>query len=177
MGLIDPKFDFGFDVLEKGIHIVEVKEARVEPPKAGKASGKCYSVRLAAVGGNQDGVTHVEYFYEITKDDFSLSKMAGFLYKLGIIKTLQKVDTAAFLTPDFENRWKNGMIGKRMGIKVKHGYADNDKEKENPRSESQSYYSYDEVVAILNKGKTASAASTTPAPETPAAPAASAPWA
>lgn len=175
MGLIDPKFDFGFDVLAKGTYVLEVKEARIEPQKEGKKSGKCYSVRLAAVGGDQDGVTHVEYFYEITTNDFSFSKMAGFLYKLGIIKTLSKIDTALFLTPDFENRWKNGMTGKRMGMKIKHGYAETDTNKENPRSESQSYLSLDEVTAILNKGTVTTPAPS--APETPAAPAAPAPWA
>jgi len=176
MGLVDPKFEFGFDVLAKGPVRLEVKEAGIDAPKEGKKSGKCYWVKLAAIGGDQDGVSHREYFYEITKDDFSLSKLAGFLYKLGVIKVLQKVDTASFLTQDFENRWKNGMIGKRMGMKIKHGYAEDDKSKENPRSESQVYYSDDEIVAILNKGKSATA-STPTAPETPAAPAAPAPWA
>ena len=88
MGLVDPKFDFSFDVLAKGLHIVEVKEASIEPAKEGKTSGKRYWVRLAAVGGDQDGVSHIESFFEITKNDFSFSKMAGFLYKLGVIKAL-----------------------------------------------------------------------------------------
>ncbi len=174
MGLVDPRFDFSFDVLAKGLHIVEVKEANIEPAKEGKESGKRYWVRLVAVGGDQEGVSHMESFFEKTKNDFSFSKMAGFLYKLGVIKALGKVDTALFLTPDFENRWKNGMIGKRMGIKIKHGFADDDKAKENPRSESQAYLSYEEATTKAGKGTS----EVPKAPETPAAPAASpAPWA
>lgn len=176
MGLIDPKTSFEFDVLAKGPVRVEVKEAGIDAPKGGKKSGKCYWVKVVAVGGDQEGVSHREYFYEITKDDFSFSKMAGFLYKLGVIKTLGKIDTAIFLTPDFENRWKNGMISKRMGLKIRHGYAEDDKEKNNPRSESTEYYSDDEIVAILNKGKVVPMTNT-PINQTPAAPAAPAPWA
>jgi len=172
MGQVDPKFNFAFDVLSKGYHALEVKEAGIEPQGEGKTSGKRYWVRLAAIVGDQEGVSHIENFFEKTKNDFSFSKMAGLLYKLGVIKNLGKVDTANFLTPDFENRWKNGMNGKKMGCKSKYRYAENDKDKETPFSDLEQYLSYDEVMAILNKGGKqveAPVAST----ETPATPA---PW-
>jgi len=177
MGVVDPKFDFGFDTLAKGTYVFDVKEASIEPQKEGKKSGKRYWVRLIAVGGDQDGVSHLESFFENTKDDFSFSKMAGFLYKLGIIKTLGKVDTSIFLTTDFENRWKNQLGGKKMGGTITHRYVEDDKNKENPQSNLQRYLTVDEALAIINKGK---ATPSSPAPlETPAAPAASspAPWA
>lgn len=177
MGLVDPKFSFGFDTLAKGTYILEVKEAGIEAEGAGKSSGKRYWVRLAAVGGDQEGVSHIESFFEKTKNDFSFSKMAGFLYKLGVIKTLQKVDTANFLTPDFENRWKNGLNGKKLGAKIGHRFADDDKSKETPFSDLKDYYSYDEVQAILQKGKSGSPSPTMPSLEMPATGTEKPPWA
>ncbi len=177
MGIVDPKFDFGFDTLAKGTYVLEVKETGIEPPKPDKKSGKRYWVRLVAVGGDQDGVSHLESFFEITKDDFSFSKMAGLLYKLGVIKTLGKIDTSLFLSADFENRWKNQLTGKKMGGTITHRYAEDDKAKENPQSNLQRYLTVDEALAIIDKGK--ATAPVPAAPETPAAPAAStpAPWA
>jgi hypothetical protein len=176
MGTIDPRFDFGFDTLAKGTYVLEVKETGIEEQKEDKKSGKRYWVRLVAVGGDQDGVSHLESFFEKTKDDFSFSKMAGFLYKLGIIKTLGKIDTSVFLTPDFENRWKNQLSGKKMGGDIIHRYAEDDKNKENPYSSLRRYLTVDEALVIINKG---SPKQVTAPPETsaPTAASAPAPWA
>ena len=176
MGQVDPKFDFGFDTIAKGTYVLELKEASIEPEGTGKKSGKRYWARLAVIGGDQDGLTHIESFFEKTKDDFSFSKMAGFLYKLGVIKTLGKVNTDLFTTPDFENRWKNSMNGRKMGAKIRHRFADEDKNHETPRSDMEKYYSYDEVMAILNKGKAGPAVTGQPAVNETPAPAEKAPW-
>lgn len=165
MGYVDPVFEFGFDVLDKGIYGFEVKETGIEPPKADKTSGKRYWVRLIAIGGGQDGVSHMENFFEVTKGDFSFSKMAGLLYKLGVIKSLGKIDTAFFLTPDFEQKWLKGLNGKRIGAKIKHRFDKDDKDHQNPRSDIERYMTYDEAMTIINKGST-TPTSTPPAPAT-----------
>lgn len=153
MGQVDPKFSFDFDVIDKGTYRFKVKETGIDPQGEGKKSGKRYWARLVVNGGGQDGLSHMEGFFEKTKDDFSFSKMAGFLYKLGIIKSLGRIDTSMFLTPEFENKWKNGLAGREMGGKIGHRTKDKDgKEMDNPQSELKAYYSLDEVLAILNKG-------------------------
>ena len=176
MGLVDPIFEFGFDVLDKGVYGFEVKETGIEQPKADKTSGKRYWVRLIAVGGGQDGVSHMESFFEITKDDFSFRKLAGFLYKLGVIKSLGKVDTANFLTPDFEQKWLKGLNGKRMGGEIGHRFDKADKSHETPRSDLKKYMTYDEAMTIINKGtgKDVSASGGTAQSPTPATE--KAPW-
>lgn len=151
MALIDPLFEFGFDVLNPGYQQLEVKETGIEAQKSGKASGKRYWVRLVAIGGGQDGVSHLESFFEKTKEDFSFRKLAGFLYKLGVIK-LGKVDTDHFLTTDFETKWLKGINGKRMGGKFRHKFADDDKTKSTPRSDMEKYLTFDEAGTLRDKG-------------------------
>lgn len=181
MALIDPIFEFGFDVLEPGYHQLEVKETGIEKQKEGKSSGKRYWIRLAAVGGGQDGVSHIESFFEKTKDDFSFRKMAGLLYKLGVIK-LGKVDTEHFLTADFETKWLKGINGRRMGGKFKYRYDAEDKAKANPRSDMEKYLTFDEAGTLKAKGSVIpasvpAAGAETPAPEAPPAAAKTpAPW-
>ncbi|MBE3137629.1 MAG: hypothetical protein IMZ43_09620 [Thermoplasmata archaeon] len=172
MGLVDPIFEFGFDVLDKGVYGFEVKETGIEPPKADKTSGKRYWVRLIAMGGSQDGTSHMESFFEITKDDFSFRKMAGLLYKLGVIKSLGKIDTAFFLTSDFEQKWLRGINGKKMGGKIKHRFDKDDRDHQNPRSDLEKYMTYDEAMTIINKGSPPVVGATT----APPAPAEKAPW-
>jgi len=166
MGQVDPRFSFEFDVIEKGTYRVKVKETNVELEGVGKESGKRYWARLVVVGGDQEGLSHMESFFEKTKNDFSFSKMAGFLYKLGVIKTLGKVDTSMFTSPEFEERWKKQLVDKMMGIKIGHKTKDKDgREMDRPQSKVDVYYSIDEVTAILSKGPKSS---TPKPPETPA---------
>ncbi len=152
MGQVEPKFSFDFDVIEKGTYAFFIKETNVEPEGEGKKSGKRYWARCVVEGGNQDGLSHLESFFEKTKDDFSFSKMAGFLYKVGMLKTLGKVDTSIFLSPEFEERFKKQLPDKKFGAKIGHQTKDKDgKLLDNVRSTMQAYYTYDEVKAILGK--------------------------
>jgi hypothetical protein len=102
--------------------------------------------------------------------------MAGFLYKLGFIRTLGKVDTAAFLTPEFEEQWKKALTGRKMGGKIGHRTKDKDgKELDNIQSELKVYYSYDEVKSILaGKGEPGVVGNTMSSVQE--APKAKAPW-
>ncbi len=169
MGQVDPKFNFDFDVIEKGTYAFVIKETNVELEGTGKKSGKRYWARCVVEGGDQDGLSHLESFFEKTKDDFSFSKMAGFLYKVGMLKTLGKVDTSIFLSPEFEERFKKQLPGKKLGAKIGHQTKDKDgKLLDNVRSTMQAYYTYDEVRAILGKKgaiKNAETPATASAPE------------
>jgi hypothetical protein len=170
-----------FDTIEKGTYRFKIREAAVEPQGEGKASGKRYWARCVVVGGSQDGLSHIESFFQKTKDNFSKRKMAGFLIKVGFIKNPAGITSEAFDTPEFEERFKKTLPGKEFGAKIGWRYDDKDTDKEKPRSQMNVYYSLDEYMATSNKN-TATASPVTGQPEVqqgppaPTAPPAAAIW-
>lgn len=163
MGDVTPRTNFEFDVCPKGTFLFEIKETGIEE-KEGRASGKRYWIRLAVVGGENEGTTHMESFFENSKDDFSFSRLAGFLMKIGILPSdLKKFDTNAFRSEKFESSFKRTLKGLRMGSKIAWRYKDDDKNHENPQSEMRIYYSEAEVKELLAKKATAIAGAPTPA--------------
>jgi len=153
MGVIGPRYSTDFDVIPKGTYLFEAKESGIENtnPKEGKPK-RHYWVRLAVVDGENEGMTHRESFYSDTKDDFSFQKMFGFLIKLGIMPSdLTTIDTKIFLSEKFEDRFRRGIKGARMGGKITWRYKEEDKAKENPQSEMRTYYTEAEVMELLGK--------------------------
>ena len=152
MGTVDPRFNFEFDIVDKGEYAFVVKETAVEPPKDGQKSGRRFWARLVVESGEEEGKSHMESFFETTKEDFSFSKLAGFLYKLGFIPTLGKINTDIFKTPEFEERWKKSVPGLKMGGKIGHRTKDKDgKLMDKVQSELRAYYTYAEIRDILAK--------------------------
>lgn len=151
MSEVIPRVNFEFDCVPKGTYLFEIKETGIEE-KAGRASGKRYWVRLAVVGGENEGNTHMESFFENSKEDFSFSRLVGFLMKIGILPAdLKKFDTNAFRSEKFEDNFKRTLKGLRMGSKISWRYKDDDKNKENPQSEMRIYYTEAEVKELLAK--------------------------
>ena len=160
----------------------KIKETKVEPQKEGKTSGKQFVATCTVVGGSQEGLNHFERFFEITKDNFSLSKLAGFLVKLGALKVTGPVDIAMFKTPEFEQKWLKSVPGREFGMKIGHRTKGADGQAlDQPQSDAKSYYTLDETMAILKKeADKGGTAGTQPAPaaesKPEAAPASSAMW-
>lgn len=156
MGEVAPKFNLDYDVVSKGLHLFECKETGIEPPKEGKKSGRRFWARMVVVGGEDDGVAHMESFFSITKEDFSFAKMFGFLVKLGIIPAdIKKLNTDTFNSPAFEERWLRTLRGARMGAKIGWKYRPEDKELESPQSEMKTYYSLNEYMDLIKRQETA----------------------
>ncbi len=44
--------------------------------------------------------------------------LAGFLMKIDLNKSPNRVDDSAFKSPEFESRWLNQVPGKELGIRV-----------------------------------------------------------
>lgn len=152
MGLVTPKTEFGFDVIEKGEYKFVVKDTKIDAPKEGAKSGKNYIAVCAVVGGSEHDKNHFERFLENTKDDFSFSKMAGFLIKVGVLKPSGPINTDLFKTPEFEDKWLKAVKGREFGMKIGHRLTGADGKKlENPQSDAKAYYSLDEINAILAK--------------------------
>jgi hypothetical protein len=176
MGNINPMFSTDFEVLPKGTYLFEVKEAGIEntnPKKEGDKVRRRYWLKFAVVGGELEGSTHLESFFSDTKDDFSFKRMFGCLLKLKVIPAeMQSIDTRIFGTDKFEDRFRRGTKGLRMGAKIGWRYKDDDKEKENPQSEMKTFYTEEEVVQLMGLRGSAEAgpAKETPAPTVPAAP-------
>ncbi len=171
---LTPKTDFGFDVIEKGDHRVKVKETGIDLQAEGKQTGKTFWARLIVIGGSQDGAQHTERFSEKKNDGttntFGLSKLAGFLLKIGVIKNPNGIDSDLFKTREFEEKWLKGVPGRELGINTGYRYDKNDKNKETPYSDVKKYYSLDEYLALVNKdpspvpGGSGSTASVPPTP-------------
>ena len=155
---LTPKTDFGFDVIEKGDHRMKVKETGIDPAAEGKLTGRTYWAKLSVVGGSQEGAQHTERFSENQKDGtmntFGLSKLAGFLLKLGVIKNPNGIDSDLFKTKEFEEKWLKGIPGKELGVNTGYRYDKLDTKKETPYSDIRKYYSLDEYLALVNKGTT-----------------------
>ena len=171
MSLITPKTSFDFETIDKGIHHFKIIETRVDQPAEGKKSGRQFVASCAVVGGSQEGLRHTERFFEITKDDFSLSKLAGFCIKIGIIKVGTPIDTVVLQSQQFTDKWLKAVKGREFGAKIGWRYADTDRAKENPYSDMKAYYSMDEYRS-LSAGTEAVAPGSTPTPADSLAPAA-----
>jgi hypothetical protein len=167
MGLITPKTSFDFETIDKGIHHFKVIEAKIEPQAEGKKSGRNFIASCAVVGGSQEGLRHNERFFEFTKDDFSLSKLAGFCIKIGLIKVGTPIDTAVLQSSEFADKWNKAVKGREFGAKIGWRYADTDKDKENPYSDMKAYYSMDEYRALSAGKGTTNQGTSAPAAETP----------
>lgn len=165
--LLTPMYSMDFDTIEKGTYRFKIKEAKVEPQPAGKTSGKRYWVRAAVVGGSQDGLTHIESFFQNTKDNFSKRKLAGFLIKTGFIKNPANIDASAFDTPEFEQRFASNLVGREFGAKIGHRPRQDKggNVMDEVQSEMKVYYSLDELLKMQSGGATVTA----PAPAAPVA--------
>ncbi len=154
--LVTPRTDFDFEIIDKGEYKFKVKETKIVAQAEGKTSGKQFLAVCTVMGGNEDGKNHFERFLEITKDNFSLSKLAGFLIKVGVLKPTGPIDVALFKTPAFEKKWLEAVPGREFGMKISHRTTGIDGKKlDNPQSEAKSYYSIEEINAILAKKGTA----------------------
>jgi len=163
-----------FEAIPKDNYLFEVKESGIENtnPKEGGKVRRRYWLKFAVVGGDLEGATHIESFYSETKDDFSFKRMFGCLLKLGVIPPeMQTIDTKIFGTDKFEDRFRRGTKGLRMGAKIGWRYKDEDKNKENPKSEMKTFYNEAEIIQLLglrNKTVQSEATGTTgtaPAPQ------------
>ncbi len=162
--ILAPITSFEFDTIEKGLYRFKIRETGVEPQAQGKASGKRYWARCIVVGGSQDGLSHIESFFQKTKDNFSKRKLAGFLIKIGFIKNPSNINSDVFDSQEFEDRFKKTIAGKEFGAKIGWRYDEKDTDKENPRSQMNAYYTLDEYLALVNKSGTANQSAPGPAP-------------
>jgi hypothetical protein len=168
---VDPRTSFEFGVIDKGTYRFKIKETNIDQPKEGAKSGKRYWARCIVQGGDQDGESHIEGFFEITKDDFSFAKLAGFMLKIGMLPVTGKVDTDIFRTREFEERWTKQVPGREFGAKIGHRTKDKDgKVMDNPQSEMKVYYSLDEYLKLAGTVATPPAAAPSAAPAAPPAP-------
>lgn len=172
MPLVDPQFNFDFDIVEKGDHLFIAKEANVDEPKEGSKLGHRFWVRLVVQGGSQDGLGHIESFYENKKDgtenEFAMKKLAGFLVKSGAYTKPGKINTDQFKTPAFRERWKSSIPGKYIGAKVTHrAKVVNGVTTDDMQSELRIYYTREEMTKRLaGKADPAPSQAETGAPST-----------
>lgn len=154
-----PLFDLSYEVCPKGLHLFEVKETGIE--ETTRASGKRYWSRSIVVEGPDAGISHLESFFEKTKDHFSLRRLAGFLIKLGVIPiNFPNLSPEMFWTDAFEENWKHALKGLKFGGKVAWRYADDDKEKENPQSQIRTFFTVAEYYEEAKKKEAANTAMT-----------------
>lgn len=160
MAVGKPMTDFGFELIDKQTVLLKIKETKIVDDRKDKdtgekkKSGREFQVRLELMGGHQEGLVHTEFFYEETKGEFSLFKLAGLLQKAGIMPVSETVDTDMFKTDTFRKKFATGISGKMLGGTFKHGKN----QEGEPRAELSKYLTVEETKAILAKSGTAAVA-------------------
>jgi hypothetical protein len=135
---IVPNFDSEFPIVQEGIHLFVIEDARVEAKENGKFLAKITS---RAKGGPSDGIIHFENFgWTAGSDEFGVQRFAGFLVKTGVI-TPEKCDTDLFESEAFRNRIKEKLVGKAYGAKIIHKKTNQG----NVMSNSVAYYTAKET--------------------------------
>lgn len=150
MAVGKPQSNFDYQLIDKQTVLLKIKETKIvedRKDKEGKAkeSGREFQVKLELVGGHQEGLVHTEFFYENTKNDFSLFKMAGLLMKAGVMPAKDSVDTDTFKTDAFRKKFSSGITGKMLGGTFRHG---KNMEGES-RAELAKYLTVEETKTIL----------------------------
>lgn len=114
---IKPVYKSDFELPGEGWHILRVEEPDVEPSKD---SVKNFKVRAEVQGGEDDGKTAFDNFPLVSKKNFGISRLAGFLIKLGVLKEADEYDSDVFSSEKFEKKFKVEVAGKLYGGNIKH---------------------------------------------------------
>ena len=163
---ISPKYDFGFELPEEGVHVVVVGEPKTSiydcRDKDGQTHGKGYqfSVKCMVEGGPSDGLYHFESWRSRWGDgninSKALSALYGFLVKIGVKKE-GGIDSDEIESDKFCKGFET-IAGKSLGIDIFHSKGKDDK----VWSRSKGYYTVAEAKAKMGKG-----AASNPAPSAP----------
>lgn len=115
---ITPIFNLDSELLPVGYYHFRVKETGIDESE--RESGRRFWARMTVVGGAYEGRQFTESFFEKTKDNFSLRRLAGFLITIGVLKNPNNISPDIFFTEEFRKRWLNSVPGKELGIKIGH---------------------------------------------------------
>ncbi|MBU3895918.1 hypothetical protein KKG36_01185 [Patescibacteria group bacterium] len=137
-------FEFGYELVEPGIHIMSVETADVVK-KDNPEDGWVYKVRCKVQGGESDGRGHFEQFITKSKGNFGLRKLVGFLIKTNVLQA-KDYDSDTFETEQFGNKFKQATIGKLFGVEIIHQTTKMGK----VMSNSKAYYTVKEAQDKLN---------------------------
>jgi hypothetical protein len=141
---IIPKFESEFPIVQEGVHLFVIEDAKVEAKENGKFLAK---ITARAEGGPSDGILHFENFgWTAGSDEFGVQRFAGFLVKLGIIAP-EKCDTDLFESEAFRSRIKEKLVGKAYGAKIIHKKTNQG----NVMSNSVAFYSPKETSKLIAK--------------------------
>src|SRR3989304_4697152 len=127
MAVGKPATDFDFQLIDKQTVLLRIKETKIVDDRKdrdtgeAKESGREYQVKLELMDGHQAGLVHTEFFYEKTKNDFSLFKLGGLLMKAGIIPQSDTIDSDMLKTDQFRKKFLSGITGRTLGATFRHG--------------------------------------------------------
>jgi hypothetical protein len=139
---IVPKFESEFPIVEEGVHLFLIEDAKVEVKDNGKYLAK---ITARAEGGPSEGILHFENFgWTAGSDEFGVQRLAGFLVKVGAISP-EKCDTDLFESEGFRNRLKDKLVGKIYGAKIIHKKTNQG----NMMSNSVAYYTAKDATKLI----------------------------
>jgi len=144
---VKPQYKSDFDLPTEGIHILKVDDVKIEPSKD---SVKNFKVVAIVEGGDDDGRMAFDNFPLVSKKLFGLSRLSGFLIKLGVLKEAEEFDSDVFGTEKFENKFKVDVPGKIYGGRIKHKKTDQG----NVMANIAEYYTTKEAMELMKSGPT-----------------------
>jgi len=154
---VNEKYEFGFEVVDEGIHVFTVQEPKAVTydckDKDGNMHGKGYafSVKCVADGGPSDGLFHFENWRSRWPDGNlntkAMSALYGFLIKLGVKKP-GGLDTDEIENEKFQRGFES-ISGKPIGLEIFHSTGKDGK----TWSRSKAYYTASEAREKMGNGK------------------------
>jgi len=110
----------GFTNAEPGIHIARIKKVVWEDWKEeDKKKGRQCRLELKIEGGGSDGLQQSDWFYDPTKNDFSMAKLMGVGVKAGVFDENVDLPVDAFRGSDNEKKVEQKYTDRVIGIEVK----------------------------------------------------------
>lgn len=117
---IKPSYKSDFDLFPEGIFYFITDKVDVRSGDDAKDSVKFFKVESLAQGGDEDGMRVFDNFPLVSKKNFGLARLSGFLIKIGLFKPKDEYDSDMFGTQKFEDGFKVGVPGKGFYGRVKH---------------------------------------------------------
>ena len=132
MAIIKPKMDFGFPVIEEGVHIFRCVGAELEDKEKGQMLKLTFEVVSDEEYDESEGLRHFEYFpfWSIKigeKEAYKgLEKMTGCLVTMGVLKEME-YKSEEITKPSFIKEIMDRVLGKEVKMEIYHDIRDSTK--------------------------------------------------
>jgi hypothetical protein len=119
----------GFTNPEPGIHIARIKKVEWadHKDKDQNVIGRQARLEYIVEGGGSDGMQQSDWFYTVTKGDFSLNKLFGVCVKAGLFKDTDDIGADTFKGEKNEAGLKAKLEERMIGLDIRADKKDKER--------------------------------------------------